>query len=104
MYRVTTPTHTFKLPIDTSDCSVIVLTYKQGETVLEKKYENGSAPSGMTLDENQVIQLLTQEETKRFKKGFVDIQIRVLTNGGKSYASQHFSASVLNVLNEEILE
>jgi hypothetical protein len=25
MYRVTTPTHTFKLPIDTSDCAEIQL-------------------------------------------------------------------------------
>lgn len=103
MYRVTTPTHTFKLPIDTSDCSVILLSYKQGNVKLEKCYENGTLPSGMTLDEDQVIQLLTQEETKKFIKGYVDIQIRVLTNGGKSYASQWFQTAVDDVINEEIL-
>lgn len=103
MYRVTTPTHTFKLPIDTGDCSEILLVYKQGGTELKKHYENGVLPSGMTLDEEQVIQLLTQEETKKFKTGFVNAQIRVLTNGGKSYASQVFSVNVNDVLNEEIL-
>lgn len=103
MYRVTTPTHTFKLPIDTSDCAEIQLVYKQGNTSLIKRYENGVIPSGMTLDEDQVIQLLTQEETKRFKAGFVNAQIRVLTNGGKSYASQMFNVGVNEVLNEEIL-
>lgn len=103
MYRVTTPTHTFKLPIDTSDCSVILLDYKQDKTTLTKKYENGTTPAGMTLDEDQVIQVLTQEETKKFKKGFVNIQIRVLTNSGKSYASQWFTSVVNDVINEEIL-
>lgn len=103
MYRVTTPTHTFKLPIDTGDCSAIVLTYKQGNVTLTKKYENGVVPSGMTLDEDQVIQILTQDETKKFKKGFANVQIRVLTNSGKSYASQMFSTAVTDVLNEEIL-
>lgn len=103
MYRVTTPTNTFTLPIDTSDCSKILLQYEQGKTKLTKIYENGVLPSGMTLDEEQVIQLLTQEETKAFKEGFAFVQIRVLTNAGKSYASQTFKVNVNDVLNEEIL-
>ena len=103
MYRVTTPTHTFKLPFDTSNCSVILLDYKQDRTRLTKKYENGVTPSGMTLDDEYVIQVLTQEETKGFKKGTASIQIRVLTNNGSAYASKWFTVGVNDVINEEVL-
>ena len=103
MYRVTTPTHTFKLPINTSDCSEIQLTYKQGSTVLVKHYQDGILPDGMTLDDEQVIQILTQEETKAFKEGTASVQVRVLLPSGKSYASQTFSFHVSEVLNDEVL-
>lgn len=103
MYRVTTPTHTFTLPIDTSECAVIQITYKQGEKTLVKEYNDGTLPAGMTLDEKNVILNLTQMETRGFKVGTVDVQVRALTNGGKAYASQHFNVSVNRVNNEEIL-
>ena len=103
MFRVTTPTHTFIMPVDTSDCAEILLTYKQGDLSMSKHYENGIVPDGMTLDENQVIQTLTQEETKRFKVGFANVQIRVLLNNGKSYASQIFKVGINEVLNGAIL-
>ena len=103
MYRVTTPTHTFKLPFDTGDCKSIQLMYKQKGITLEKHYENGVLPAGMILDEDQVIQILTQEETKQFKEGLALVQVRVLTNSGKAYASQEFSVAVNDVLNEDIL-
>lgn len=103
MYRVTTPTHTFTLPIDTSECDVIQVTYKQGEKTLIKEYSNGTIPSGMSLNEDDVVIALTQEETKSFKEGYVDAQIRVLTTGGKAFASQHFKVAVNQVNNEAIL-
>lgn len=103
MYRVTTPTHTFKLPVDTSDCAEIQLTYKQGTTSLVKHYQNGSLPDGMTLDDDEVIQILTQQETKAFKEGSVSVQVRVLMTSGKAFASQTFNVAVKQVLNEEIL-
>lgn len=102
-YRVTTPTHTFILPIDTSECSVIQVTYKQDCKSLVKKYADGVLPSGMMLDEDSVVISLTQEETKAFKVGSVEVQMRVLTNGGEAYASDIFTVGVTKVNNEEIL-
>lgn len=39
MYRATTPTHTFTLPMDTSNCLEILVTYKQGNVQLDKHYQ-----------------------------------------------------------------
>ena len=104
MYRVTTPTHTFTLPIQTATCKEIQVTYKQGETTILKHYQNATLPSGMTLDGKNVIIKLTQEETKAFNARFgVVAQVRVLTNDDDAFASQIFTVSVNDVLNEEIL-
>ena len=104
MYRVTTPTHTFTLPIDTSTCSEILVSYRQGNKKIDKHYENGQTPPGMTLDDENVIIHLTQEETKQFKANdFAKAQVRVLTNAGDAFASQLFSVMIGDVLNEEIL-
>lgn len=105
MYRLTTPTHTFTLPEDTGDYAEILVTYKQKKTVLNKHYQNGTLPSGMSLDGNNVIIKLTQRETKAFSAGDqVSVQIRVLTPSGDAYASQSFKVRVFAVLNEEVLE
>ena len=103
MYRVTTPTHTFTLPLDTSEFSKIQITYNQKGNVLVKEYKDGTLPSGMTLDEKDVVLNLTQEETKLFSVGAVGVQVRAKTNGGKAYASNKFKVSVVEVFNEEIL-
>lgn len=104
MYRVTTPTYTFTLPIQTSACKEIQATFKQGKIDLEKHYENSTLPSGMTLNGKDVTIHLTQEETKAFDADhIVEAQIRVLTNEDEAYASQMFSVHVNDVLNEEIL-
>ena len=104
MYRVTTPTHTFTLPIDTATCSEILVTYKQKKLKLDKHYENGTTPPGMTLDGNKVVIRLTQEETKRFNADEVaGVQVRVLTLAGDVFASQKFAVFIKDVLNEEIL-
>lgn len=103
MYRVTTPTHTFKLPVDTSEFAEIQVTYKQGGVTLIKHYQDGTLPSGMTLNEKYVVILLTQEETKQFKSGLVNVQLRALTNSGRAFASQMFKLAASEVLNEEIL-
>ena len=44
MYRVTTPTHTFTLPIETATCTEILVTYRQGKVIINKHYENGTLP------------------------------------------------------------
>lgn len=103
MYRVTTPTHTFTLPIDTSTCDEIQVTYKQKGVKLVKHYQDGVLPSGMTLDEKDVIVRLEQEETKLFEPGMAHAQIRVLDNANNAMASQIFSVVINQVLSEDIL-
>lgn len=104
MYRVTTPTFTYVLPIQTSTCDVVQVTFRQGDTDLIKTYENETLPSGMTFDGKNVVVQLTQEETKAFKADdMIETQIRVLTNTDAAYASKVFKLTVNDVLNEEIL-
>ena len=112
MYRVTTPTHTFTLPIETSTCKEIQITYQQyedpvlgiEEVELIKHYQNDVLPSGMTLDGKKVYIRLTQQETKSFAPDNpVATQVRVLTTEDNAYASQMFYVNVNDVLNEEIL-
>lgn len=104
MFRVTTPTHVFTLPIDTSSCKEILITYKQDDIKLIKHYENGTLPDGMTLNDKDAIIRLTQEETKQFVANtYVKTQVRVLTTGNDSYASQIFNVIVNEVLNDEVL-
>lgn len=103
MYRVTTPTHTLTLPIDTATCDEIQVTYKQDKVVLVKHYENNIVPDGMTLDGEDVVIKLTQEETKKFKadrSALLQVRVRV---GENVYASRTFKMPVGAVLNEEIL-
>lgn len=105
MYRVTTPTHTFKLPFDTSTCAEIVVTYKQGATELTKHYQDGVLPPGMSLDDENVNIRLEQTETKAFKAGqHIYAQVRVLTTDNNALASQMFKLDANEVLNEEVLE
>ena len=103
MYRATTPTHIFTLPIDTSDCAEIQVSYQQGNFKFIKHYQDGVLPQGMTLDGNDVNIYLTQEDTKKFKKGKASVQIRVLTVLGKAMASQWMEVSVFDVISEDIL-
>lgn len=104
MYRATTPTHTFTLEIDTSTCAEVLVTYKQGKVMLEKHYEDGNVPSGMTLNGNKVIIKLTQEETNLFAHSTkADVQLRALTTSGDVLTTKIFRIDVNRVLNDEVL-
>ena len=103
MYRVTTPEHVFKLPENASEYDVIQIAYKQGGTKLVKTYENGSAPDGITIDGDTVTVILTQAETKRFRRGTLRVQVRALKNNGRAYASVRFPIEVEEVNDEGIL-
>ena len=104
MYRATTPTHTFTLPIETSSCDVILVTYNQDKTKLVKRYQDGTASSGMHLDGKKIVIVLTQEETLKFLEGFAGVQVRLLLNDGTVRASKKFSIRVEEVNNEEVLQ
>ena len=104
MYRATTPTHKFTLPIDTADCKEIQITYEQNGLQLVKHYQDGALPDGMTPDGYDVIIKLTQTETLAFTpKNKVNVQVRVLTTTDDAYASRIFGVSVSRVLNDEVL-
>ena len=80
------------------------MVYKQRNVELIKHYQDDTLPSGMTLDGKDVIVKLTQEETKAFAASPAEVQVRVLTVGNDSYASQIFKIQTADVLNEEILQ
>lgn len=104
MYRLTTPTHTFTLPEAAATYAEIQITYKQGETKVVKHAQDGTIPPGMSFDNKNVIIRLEQAETKRFKANdYASVQVRVLTAGGESHASQIFKCMIYQVLNEDIL-
>ena len=102
MYRATTPTHIFTLQFPTSDCDEIQVSYQQDGLKLVKHYQDGVLPSGMSLDGNDVCIYLTQDETKRFKKGRAKAQIRVLSNGNVM-ASEEMIVHVYDVISEDNL-
>ena len=99
MIRGTTPTHTFTFSIDLADVKDFVITYVQrGEIVLEKTKKD------CTISDNKVIVKLTQEETLAFEHtSMVEMQAKVLMNGGTVVASNIFTTHVSRILNEEVL-
>ena len=75
MRQGTTPTHAFTLPagIDATEASEIVVTYRQGETVIDKT---------PTVETASLLKLtLTQEETMKFEVGNVCIQVAMSFEG-----------------------
>ena len=102
MYRATTPTHTFTLPVNPAECDEIQVTYKQADTVLEFHYQDNILPTGMTLERMNVIITLTQQQTLLFKSGRAGVQVRVRM-GDTVKASQKFNISIFDSINEEIL-
>lgn len=104
MYRVTTPKFTFILPISTDDCEIVQVTFRQGKHKLVKQSNGSTTPSGMTFDDDKVIVILTQEETKAFDYGYdAYVQIRALTEGGEAYASKSYKLMVWDVEDDSIL-
>ena len=99
MIRGTTPTHTFTFSVDLSDVKDFVITYVQkGKIVLEKRKHD------CTISDNKVAVTLTQEETLAFDHlTMVEMQAKVLTNGGTVLASNIFTTHVSRILNEEVL-
>lgn len=100
MIRGTTPTHTFKLPFDTSMVKDVRITYAQDGVVVAEKLL-----ADCTLQGTEIITKLTQEETLKFyEKRQVDLQLRVLTTTGDAMATPIYSIPARDVLNEEVLE
>lgn len=99
MIRVTTPTFVFTLPFEVVELRSYLVTFAQnGRKILDKTEADCKAEgSEITVE-------LTQEETKLFKAQFnLQIQLRVLTNGGDALATEIFTRPVGEVLNDGIM-
>ena len=99
IFRATTPTHIYTLPIDTSMLKRIRVTYEQEDRTILEKTETDCELVG-----SEIRITLTQEETLLFDSDHrVKIQLRVLTNDGKALASEIVRKYARSCLNEEVL-
>ena len=91
--RGSTPTNIFHVNVDLRGATVYI-TYKQnGKTLVEK------TGNELTIGEDMVSTILSQEETLRFKAGPVRIQIRYVRSNGIADAS-----NIIETRSEEILK
>ena len=99
MFKGTTPTHTFDIPMDTSLIKEVKITYSQkDEEKLVKRTPQCS------FGEGTISTRLSQEDTFRFTSNtFVTIQIRILTTGGDALICEPIIASVGKCLDDEVL-
>lgn len=100
MIRGTTPTHTFRLPFDTSMVDEVKITYAQdGDIKLVKGTEE------CVLEGSAVKVTLTQNDTFSFDvTKAVQVQIRILTISGEALASVIEKIGVADCLDNEVLE
>ncbi|MBR5367002.1 MAG: hypothetical protein IK132_12225 [Clostridia bacterium] len=96
--RGTTPTHTFRVPIDLTSAAVLKVYYKQGYEVLVEKEKPDLVvtPSTITVQ-------LTQEETLRFADGQIKMQIRAKMPNGKAVKSKVKTTSADELLKNEVI-
>ena len=100
MYRYTTETLVFELPIDTSDIVEAFITLYQSstDTRLERSIDE------MTKSGKELKVRLTQEETALFKaKNTCRVQLRVRDSLGNAYASRVFKIDVNDVMKEGVI-
>jgi hypothetical protein len=99
MFKGTTPTHIFEIPMDTSLIKEVKITYSQkDEEKLVKRTKDCS------LGECTISTRLSQEDTFRFTSNtFVTIQIRILTTSGDALACEPIITSVGKCLDDEVL-
>ncbi len=99
MTRGTTPTHTFRLPIDSKLVKALRILYAQDDRLILEKTEKDCQAEGNTFAVR-----LTQEDTLAFDhRRPVQIQVRVLTVTGESAASLIYRQSVGQCLSGEVL-
>ncbi len=99
MRRGTTPTHVFNTDVDLSTAAVVWLTYKQGGKILFTKDQ-----SDMTITEDSISVMLTQEETLMFDTDrTVKIQIRARFTDDTAIASNVIQTTANAILKEGVI-
>lgn len=101
MTRGTTPTISLSLNTDMqmSEMKQIWVTLKN--LMFERTYRKEEI---QILENNSLIIQPTQEETLKFCKGAVDVQVRLLTHSEKAYASNIKTISVKGILKEGVIK
>ena len=115
MYRGTTPTHKFCFgTVNPNNFKEILVTYAQNDKIVMEKHKQDLVITSEEISSGEetmthyhaTIQL-TQEEANMFyaqPAGNVNIQLRAIDNEGNVLASNKMKVSVLDVLNDEVLE
>lgn len=99
MYRYTTPTLQFNLPIETNILDECYVTIKQSEGVLIEKQL-----AEMTAEDKTLKITLTQEETALLKANeYMYIQLRCKDKNANAYASKIFKIATEQVLKEGVI-
>jgi hypothetical protein len=100
MFKGTTPTHYFNVPIDTSRIKELKITYSQKDReIFAKRKED------CIIEEGKITTTLSQEETFMFEPDkFVTIQLRVLMDEGSCLTSKLMMMSVEKCMDNEVLK
>lgn len=97
MRRGSTPKHIFTLSLDASVIAKVRVLYAQNGKLLFRKEGDQ-----VTINGQQVIVELTQEDTLKFRNGTAEVQLRVNTPDGKSIPSPIYSIPVEQLLENEV--
>lgn len=99
MRRGTTPTQTFKSPIDLTDAVVVEFTYRQdGKNIITKTKQD------MEITDEEVRIRLEQIDTLAFSTiGQVEIQCRAKFADGTAVASNIIKVPVCKILKEGVI-
>ena len=99
MRRGTTPTHIFKVDIDTASIKEIKITYSQNDKIVLVKRTDDC-----TMTPGEITLKLTQEETFKFDyTDYLYIQIRILMIDGECLSTDLIMVSVKKCLDNEVL-
>jgi len=115
MYRGTTPTHKFCFgTVNPNNYKEILVTYVQDERIVMEKHKQDLVITSEEIPSNEETVIhyhaelqLTQEEANAFSAqpgSNVSIQLRAIDNEGNVLASNKMKVTVLDVLNDEVLE
>lgn len=99
MRRGTTPTHTFKSPVDLTDAVELFMTYRQGgKTIIEKSLDD------IEVEPEQLVIHLSQTDTLAFSTiGDVEIQCRARYASGDAIASNIITIKACKILKEGVI-
>ena len=100
MYRGTTPSLIFNLPIDPTTLTQAWITISQNNNVVINK-----TLAECQIQDTSIICSLSQQDTLLLQKRIdAQVQLRVLTEGGDALASPIYSVKVQDILKDGVIE